>query len=123
MTPRAFVISTVTATSLGFTAGFASSGLTAKASVSSNKKATVNKTIGVAAKSTLETFLDNKVCPDVETKLGLDAGTCVSADHAKAVCFTWVRGLTDDEGNPVPDQTKLSGGYGVDGSWQVGPPQ
>lgn len=123
MTPRAFVISTVTATSLGFTAGFVSSGLTAKASVSSDKKVTINKILGSAAKASLESVLDSKVCPDVETKVGLDPGVCVTADHAKAVCFSWVRERLDEQGDPLPDQAQMSGTYGLGGSWQFGPPQ
>lgn len=78
---KSFVISTTTALALGYAAGFATDGLTAKASKAIDHEECIEKTLGAGAVSTLETFLEAQMCPLMNAAFDVD--DCSADDFHK----------------------------------------
>jgi len=75
---KSFVISTTTALALGYAAGFATDGFTAKASKSIMHEECIEKELGAGAITTLESFLEAQMCPLMNT--AFDVTDCSAAD-------------------------------------------
>lgn len=85
---KAFLISTVTALALGYTAGFATNGLNAQAAVSADRDFSYSFVPGAAAKSAVTSWVQSNACSKLDDELSLSGGNaCDAAKDLSEVCF------------------------------------
>ena len=112
MNPKAFVISTATALSLGYGAGLASD-FDAKAAQSQSVKQSCEVTLPAGAQSTVETFLVNQCCANINSDLGLSGADVCGSEDIRVMSISW-----QNDG-----AAKLRASFEVPGTWTPGAPE
>lgn len=110
---KAYVISLVTAVSLGYVAGFTTDGITSADTQPYTLKAKIFKTLGDTAEQTLDNFLVNQICPEVASTFGTPVEDCSATTFkTNGVVISW-----------EDDLWKVSVIPEIAGTWSPGSPQ
>jgi hypothetical protein len=100
-TTRAYFIPVTIAAALGYTAGFASDGLSEANAVEVQRNAVVCSSIAPEQTATVETFLGNILCDDIKSEFGIDACPA-NAIRQRGVRFKW-----DEESGDISACTNI----------------
>jgi len=116
---KAYLISVATALALGYSAGFASNNITAKAAISMSEKGvwTTNVLTSVPQIASIWGDLELLACDDIDSKLGLDPGTC--ANQMDPCTANSSINLTCN----ADGTTSVSAGVQISGTWTPGAAQ
>jgi len=117
---KAYVISTVTALALGYTAGFTSDNLTAKAAIERDHNTVVEYGVGTgAAQATWEGYLEGWLCGKVVDEFGIDAEDCdVELFKSRGVSVFWE--IYEEEETP---RWVVKSNVTIPGTWVAGEPE
>lgn len=124
MANKSFVISTVTALALGYTAGFATDGFTARAGVAQLKnERPVIKAVAATPQATIESALLARLKSRVDAK---HSDGTLAANWPMAgnrVCIDWYDGKRTEEGDTELLMRIRGMRVGVAGQWTRGAPE
>jgi hypothetical protein len=106
---KQYLIPTSVALAMGWAAGFAQQGYTAKASVAQHKTMTVTFDLDAQGKTCVAGIVSRQACPTVDAELG-EAGVCKPALHAAELSV-----YNPNNGKPV----KAVAGMRLPGTWSA----
>lgn len=86
---KSFLISVTTALALGYGAGFATNGFEAQAASPLEQSVSVDITLTTAQANALAGIVQNKACPEFDTKMGTSgASACNATKDLGHICFS-----------------------------------